>query len=55
MAVALGLPFLGPLAAAFFVTALATWTLVFIGLARELWTGIVRDLIGKGGCGPSQA
>jgi tellurite resistance protein TehA-like permease len=35
MAAALGLPFLAPLAAAFFVTALAAWTLVFIGLIWE--------------------
>jgi hypothetical protein len=36
MAAALGLAFLAPLATAFFVVALAAWTLAFIGLAWEL-------------------
>lgn len=37
MAEALGLPFLAPLARAFFVVALSAWMLAFIGLASELW------------------
>jgi tellurite resistance protein TehA-like permease len=36
MAKAQELPFLAPLASAFFVAALAAWTLAFIGLTREL-------------------
>ena len=36
MAAALGLPFLVPLAPAFFAVALTAWTLAFIGLAWEL-------------------
>jgi tellurite resistance protein TehA-like permease len=42
MAAALGLPFLAPLASAFFAVALAAWTIVFIGLARELLRKLVR-------------
>jgi tellurite resistance protein TehA-like permease len=42
MAAALGLPFLAPLAPAFFAVALAAWTIVFIGLARELLRGLLR-------------
>ena len=42
MAAALGLPFLAPLASAFFVAALAAWTLAFFGLARELLHKLVR-------------
>ncbi|WGS19754.1 MULTISPECIES: tellurite resistance/C4-dicarboxylate transporter family protein [unclassified Bradyrhizobium] len=42
MAAALSLPFLAPLAPAFFVVALAAWTVVFIGLAWELTRRLVR-------------
>lgn len=55
LAAALALPFLASLTPGFFVAALAAWTLVFIGLAWQLWTRIVRDWFGKGGCGPSPA
>ncbi len=42
MSTAQELPFLAPLAPAFFVAALATWTLTFIGLARELSRKLLR-------------
>lgn len=42
MAAALGLPFLAPVASAFFVVALAAWTLTIIGLAWELLRKLVR-------------
>lgn len=42
MAAALGLPFLAPLAPAFFAAALAAWTIVFVGLAEELLRKLVR-------------
>ena len=51
----LALPFLAPMASAFFVVALAAWTLVFGALAWELWIRITRGWFGRGGRGPSQA
>jgi hypothetical protein len=42
IAVALGLPFLAPVASAFFMVALAAWTLVFMGLAWQLLRRLVR-------------
>ena len=42
MAAALGLPFLAPLAPAFFAAALAAWTIVFVGLAEKLLRKLVR-------------
>lgn len=44
LAGSLGLPFLAPLASAFFAAALAAWTIVFIALAWEL----LRDLVRRG-------
>jgi tellurite resistance protein TehA-like permease len=45
MAMALGLPFLAPVAPPFFVAALAAWTLVFIGLAWQLLRRLLRPAV----------
>jgi tellurite resistance protein TehA-like permease len=56
LAAALALSFLTPLASAFFVAALAAWTLVFAGLAWGLWTRFARGWLGRSDDhGPSEA